>query len=64
MTGHSEEAEIRRLMCRVADEAMPYQADFWPRDHGKSEIFCIDYSLRRICEDPEVRVLIVQTRWL
>jgi len=33
---------------------------FWPRDHGKSEIFCISYPLRRICEDPNVRILIVQ----
>ena len=45
---------------RVDDEGMPYQADFWPRDHGKSEIFCIAYPLRRICEDPNVRILIVQ----
>jgi predicted phage terminase large subunit-like protein len=45
---------------RVDDEQLHYQADFWPRDHGKSEIFCIAYPLRRICEDPNTRVLIVQ----
>jgi predicted phage terminase large subunit-like protein len=45
---------------RVDDDDVPYQADFWPRDHGKSEIFCMAYPLRRICEDPDVRILIVQ----
>ena len=45
---------------RVDDESMHFQGDFWPRDHGKSEIFCIAYPLRRICEDPNVRILIVQ----
>lgn len=45
---------------RVDDGDVPYQADFWPRDHGKSEIFCMAYPLRRICEDPNVRILLVQ----
>jgi len=45
---------------RVDDEHLQYQGEFWPRDHGKSEIFCIAYPLRRICEDPNVRILIVQ----
>ena len=45
---------------RVDDPRIQYQADFWPRDHGKSEIFCISYPLRRVCEDPDVRILIVQ----
>ncbi len=45
---------------RIDDERLRYQADFWPRDHGKSEIFCIAYPLRRICEDPNIRILIVQ----
>lgn len=45
---------------RVDDETIQYQGDFWPRDHGKSEIFCIAYPLRRICEDPDVRILLVQ----
>jgi hypothetical protein len=35
------------MAARVDDEAMQYRADFWPRDHGESEIFCIDYPLRR-----------------
>jgi predicted phage terminase large subunit-like protein len=48
------------MAARVDDEAIRYQADFWPRDHGKSEIFCIAYPLRRICEDPNVRILVVQ----
>lgn len=47
-------------MARRIDGPSQYQADFWPRDHGKSEIFCISYPLRRICEDPDVRILIVQ----
>ncbi len=45
---------------RVDDEHLQYEGDFWPRDHGKSEIFCLAYPLRRICEDPNVRILIVQ----
>jgi predicted phage terminase large subunit-like protein len=47
-------------MAQRVDGPAAYQADFWPRDHGKSEIFCISYPLRRICEDPNVRILIVQ----
>lgn len=49
-------------MARRVDGPSQYQADFWPRDHGKSEIFCLSYPLRRICEDPNVRILIVQKR--
>lgn len=45
---------------RVDDPEVLFQADFWPRDHGKSEIFCIAYPLRRICENPNIRILIVQ----
>lgn len=45
---------------RIDDDSIQYQADFWPRDHGKSEVFCIAYPLRRICEDPNVRILLVQ----
>jgi len=47
-------------MARRVDGPVQYQADFWPRDHGKSEIFCISYPLRRICEDPNIRILIIQ----
>jgi hypothetical protein len=49
-------------MARRIDGPSQYQADFWPRDHGKSEIFCLSYPLRRICEDPNLRILIVQKR--
>ena len=45
---------------RVDDGTLLYQGEFWPRDHGKSEIFCIAYSLRQVCEDPDIRILIVQ----
>lgn len=45
---------------RVDDAHLQYQGEFWPRDHGKTEIFCVAYPLRRICEDPDVRILIVQ----
>ena len=48
------------MAARVDDEEIQYQGDFWPRDHGKSEIFCIAYPLRRLCEDPDIRILIVQ----
>lgn len=48
------------MAARADDSSLPYQGDFWPRDHGKSEIYSIAYPLRRICEDPNVRILIVQ----
>jgi len=48
------------MAARVDDDFLQYEGDFWPRDHGKSEIFCIAYPLRRVCEDPNVRILIVQ----
>lgn len=47
-------------MAARVDGPSLFQADFWPRDHGKSEIFAISYPLRRVCEDPNVRILIVQ----
>lgn len=48
------------MAARIDDERLRYQGDFWPRDHGKSEIFCVAYPLRRVCEDPNIRILIVQ----
>lgn len=48
------------MAARVDNEEILFEADFWPRDHGKSEIFCIAYPLRRICENPNIRILIVQ----
>lgn len=48
------------MASRVDDGGILYQADFWPRDHGKTEVFAVGYPLRRICENPNVRVLIVQ----
>jgi len=47
-------------MAKRADSDYLYQADFWPRDHGKSEIFCLSSLVRRVCEDPNIRILIVQ----
>lgn len=48
-------------MAEWADDGdIRYQGEFWPRDHGKSEIFCIAYPLRRVCENPDIRILIVQ----
>ena len=55
-----EPAPHQYEMAERVDGPMQYQADFWPRDHGKSEIFCLSYPLRRICEDPNIRILIVQ----
>jgi phage terminase large subunit-like protein len=49
-----------QMAARGDDESILYQADFWPRDHGKTEIFVHDLPLRKICEDPNIRVLIVQ----
>ena len=58
-TGVSPAPHQYDMAARVDGPSL-YQADFWPRDHGKSEIFCISYPLRLICEDPNVRILIVQ----
>jgi len=48
------------MAARCDNEKLLYQADFWPRDHGKTEIFVNALPLRRICEDPNVRILVVQ----
>lgn len=48
------------MAARCDDDELLYQADFWPRDHGKTEIFINDLPLRRICNNPNVRILIVQ----
>ena len=48
------------MAARCDDERLMYQADFWPRDHGKTEIFVNCLPLRRICENPNVRILVVQ----
>jgi len=48
------------MAARCDDPDIKYQADFWPRDHGKTEIFVNDLPLRMICEDPNVRILVVQ----
>lgn len=58
-TGVDPAAHQYDMAARVDGPGL-YQADFWPRDHGKSEIFCISYPLRLICEDPNIRILIVQ----
>lgn len=45
---------------RLDDEELLWQADFEPRDHGKSELFTLSYPLRRICLNPDIRILIVK----
>jgi predicted phage terminase large subunit-like protein len=41
------------------DSTLLYQGEFWPRDHGKTEMV-IAYLLRLVCENPDIRILIVQ----
>jgi len=48
------------MAARCDNDRLKYQADFWPRDHGKTEIFVNDLPLRTICENPDSRILIVQ----
>lgn len=48
------------MATRCDDESLLYQADFEPRDHGKTEVYVNSGPLRRICEDPNVRILVVQ----
>lgn len=50
----------REMARRVDNEAIKYEADFWPRDHGKTEIFVVSYPLRMVVNDPDIRILIVQ----
>lgn len=45
---------------RADDDSIKFQAEFWPRDHGKTEIFTIGLVLRRTCMDPNHRTLIVR----
>ena len=45
---------------RLDDEELLWQADFEPRDHGKSELFTLSYPLRRLCLNPDLRILIVK----
>jgi len=45
---------------RLDDEELLWEADFEPRDHGKSELFALAYPLRRICLNPDIRILIVK----
>src|SRR5262245_45913030 len=48
------------MAARCDEDRIKYQADFWPRDHGKTEIFVNSFPLRLICNDPNVRILVVQ----
>lgn len=48
------------MSARFDDSRLKYQLDLWPRDHGKTEVYCIDGPLRQICNDPNIRILIVQ----
>lgn len=45
---------------RLDNPDLLWEADFEPRDHGKSEIFALAYPLRRICLDPDIRILVVK----
>jgi len=48
------------MAARCDNDLIGNQSDFWPRDHGKTEVFVVGYPLRRICNDPNIRILIVQ----
>jgi phage terminase large subunit-like protein len=48
------------MAARFDDSRLKYQLDLWPRDHGKTQIYCLDGPLREICNDPDIRILIVQ----
>lgn len=45
---------------RLDDDELLYEADFEPRDHGKSELFTLAYPLRKVCKNPNLRILIVK----
>ena len=49
-----------QMATRCDDDSILYQFDAWPRDHGKTEIFVNSLPLRLICNNPDVRILIVQ----
>lgn len=48
------------MAARCDDESLFYHFDAEPRDHGKTEIYVNSGPLRRICEDPNIRILLVQ----
>ena len=45
---------------RLDDDEIKWEADFEPRDHGKSELFTLAYPLRKLCRDPNIRILVVK----
>ena len=45
---------------RLDDEEILWEADFEPRDHGKTELFVVSYPLRKLCQNPNIRILIVK----
>ena len=49
----------RRWAKRIDNDQMLFQADFEPRDHGKTEIFVVSYPLRRICDNSDIRILLI-----
>lgn len=48
------------MATRCDDESLLYNFDAEPRDHGKTEVYINSGPLRRICEDPNIRILAVQ----
>lgn len=45
---------------RLDDDDILWEADFEPRDHGKTELFVVSYPLRKLCQNPNIRILIVK----
>lgn len=46
--------------ARLDNEDILWEADFEPRDHGKTELFVVSYPIRRLCQNPNIRILIVK----
>ena len=45
---------------RLDNKEILWEADFEPRDHGKTELFTLSFPLRLICLNPDIRILIVK----
>lgn len=55
---------IHKKMCSfVADDRKKKKLLLIPRNHLKTKLISVGYSLFRICEDPKVRILIYSATW-
>ena len=56
--------EVHKLMCNfVTDERTKKKLLLIPRNHLKTKLISVGYSLYRIYNDPKVRILVYSATW-